>query len=73
MLVHPRLQGCPQAVALAGDNGEDECHNSGIEPHIDDWANKHDRCVGLVSIVEVEVGEDENREIDEHVQVCDKV
>lgn len=73
VLVHPRLQGCPQAVTLAGDDGKDECHNSGIEPYIDDRVNKHDRCVGFVSIVEVEVGEDENREIDEHVQVGDKI
>lgn len=73
MLVHPWLQGCPKALALADDDGEDECHNSGIDPHIDDWLNKHDRCVGLVSIVEGEVGECEDREIDEHVQAGDKV
>lgn len=73
VLVHPWLQGCPKALALADDDGEGECDNSGIDPHIDDWVNKHDRCVGLVSIVEVKVGEDEDREIDEHVQLGDKV
>lgn len=73
LLVHPRLQGGPQALSLADDDGEDECNDNGVDPHSDDRFYEQDCRIGLVVIIVVEFGKDEDGEVDDCVHPSDQV
>lgn len=73
LLVHPRLQGGPQALSLPDDDGEDECNDNSVDPHSDDRFYEQDRGIGLVVIIVVEFGKDKDGEIDDCVHPSDQV
>lgn len=72
-LVHPRLQGGPQAVPLADDDGEDECNDSGVDPHSEDRFHEQDGRISLVVIIGVELGKDKDGDVDDCIHPSDEV
>lgn len=73
LCVHSRLQGSPQAVALADENCADERRNSDKDPHVDDGIYEKEGSDGLIAIVAVEVRENKNGDVYEHIKAGDQV